>query len=289
MITRVGAWARAVVLAALVNGGLSSASAQTGREALAQGTEAYDRAEFQTAVRLLSRGLDPMTGQQDSLWGAGIHMLADALIEQGAASLADVWIRWALRIAPEVNVDSINFPPAVTNAFLAARRAIGESSADSATASVAWEWSNTAGSPTRGAIRVTRGEALVTAELRGGGSVRAGEQRAVAAGVYLVVATATDYLPSQVTIEVLPGVTTVLDFELQPATGLLYVVSRPWGDVYLDGVRLGYTTLAARKVPVGPHRLRIQRDGYVPFDTTITIYGDQRLRLGPIQLRPERR
>ncbi len=223
MINPICLCAKAVMLAVLVSGGTSSSAVQEGREALVRGTEAYDRAEFQTAVRLLSRGLDPMTGPQDSLWGVGVHMLADALIEQGATSLADVWLRWALRVAPHVNVDSINFPPAVTNAFLAARRETGESSADSGTASVTWEWSNTAGSPTGGAIRVTSAQTLVTVVLRGGVSVRPGQQRAVAAGTYFVVANADDHLPSQLTIEVLPGVTTVLDFELRPAFELLYV------------------------------------------------------------------
>ena len=280
MVSTVG-----LVFGAVLVSSTSLASAQEGREALRQGSEAWEGAEFQRAVELLGRGLDPSAGPRDSLWVAGIHMLADALIEQGATSLADVWLRWAVRLAPTLGVDSINFPPSVTHAFDAAHSAVRGGGLDTVVVTITWEWSRSAGSATQGAIRVREGRVVVTAEVQEVGSLRAGVDRTLPSGHYTVVARAADHLPARITTEVLPGVTTVLDFKLEPATGFLYVVSHPWGEAYLDGQRIGYTTIAALEVETGAHRLRIQRDGYVPFDTIVTIHGDQRLRLGPIQLR----
>ncbi len=279
MVSMVG-----LVFGAVLVNSTSLASAQEGREALRRGSQAWEGAEFQSAVELLSRGLDPSAGPRDSLWVAGVHMLADALIEQGATSLADVWLRWAVRLELNISVDSINFPPSVTHVFDAARTAVRRSGLDSGLVTITWEWSRSAGAATQGAIRVREGDVVLTAEVQGAGSLRAGADRTLPAGHYTVVAGATDHLPARIATEVLPGVTTVLDFKLEPSSGFLYVVSRPWGEAYLDGQRIGYTTIAALKVEAGSHRLLIERDGYVPFDTTITIQGDQRLRLGPIRL-----
>jgi hypothetical protein len=260
-------------------------AAQQGRAALQQGVAAYERAEFQTAVELLSSGLDPAAGPRDSLWGVGIHMLADALIEQGSTSLADVWLQWALRLEPGLSVDSINYPPAVSRAFLAASVIVGAQSFDTATASATWEWSDEAGSASEGSVRVlaTPGASI---DVRGVGAIPPGGERSLTPGTYVVTAVAPAAFPAEITTDVLPGVTTVIEFDLVASTGYLYVVSRPWGAVLLDGEPIGHTIIAAREVEAGSHRLRIERDGYLPFDTTFTIRVDQRLRLGPIVLRP---
>ena len=281
-----GSSIRATLAVALVCGSASAAEGQQARDALQRGIEAYENAEFAQAVELLSRGLDPSAGTGDSLWVVGIHTLADALIEQGAASIADVWLRWALRLEPATPVDSINYPPAVTNAFLAARASIGDPTGGSAEAAASWEWGETPGGPDQGMLRVLGGDTPVTAEVQGVGTVAAGSDTSLPAGTYQITATAVDHLPADIAAEVLPGITTVLNFALQPSMGLLYVVSRPWGEVFLDDERIGYTIIAAQRVEAGIHRLRIVREGYVPIDTTITISGAQPLRLGPFMLRP---
>lgn len=281
--------ARSVLLAAVLLSQALPLGAQGGRDALRQGSEAYDGAEFQRAIELLSSGLDPSEGPQDSLWRASVHMLADALIEQGAASLANVWLRWALRIDPRMNADSINFPPVVTNAFVAARSAVASAGVASEVALVTWEWSKGAGSGTQGSIRLQATLVRPIVEVRGAGTLTTGEQQRLSAGTYVLTATAADHLPAEITVEVLPGVTTVLSFDLEPSTGLLYVVSRPWGEVYLDGESIGRTIVAAREIDAGEHRVQILRDGYVPFDTTITVHGDQPFRIGSVRLERERR
>jgi len=56
------------------------------------------------------------------------------------------------------------------------------------------------------------------------------------------------------------------------------------GIVYVDGDSVGYTLLGAHPVSAGQHRIRIVRDGYVPFDTTVFVLRDDSLRLGTIPL-----
>ena len=285
MIKRSLCLRRGLLVVSLCGAVLSPAVTQQGRVTLQQGVNAYERAEFQTAVELLSRGLDPAASPRDSLWGVGVHMLADALIEQGSASLADVWVRWALRLEPGLSVDSINYPPAVSRVFLAAGVSVGAQSFDTTAVRVAWEWSAEAGTASEGSVRI-RAAAGVAAEVRDVGAVPPGGERSVPPGTYVVTGVAAAAFPAEITAEVLPGVTTVIEFDLVASTGFLYVVSRPWAAVILDGDSIGFSIIAGREVESGSHRLRIEREGYMVFDTTFTIRADQRLRLGPIVLRP---
>jgi len=282
--------ARFILVGLIVLGGTRTLAAQTGREALARGTEAHEFADFETAVRLLSRGLDPSAGPRDAAWSVGLHKLVDAVIAQGRRPLADVWLRWALRLEPELPFDSVNFASAVKEAFDAARAAVRASTQDQGLVVAAWEWGDPVGSPNQGALRIARGEVELSARIEGGATLLPGVDRVLAPGSYTIIATAEGRLPARVTNEVLPGITTVLTFNLAPAApGLLYVASRPWGMVVVDGKRIGYTTIAAHRLPAGVRRLRIERDGYFPFDTTLTVLPDQRLRLGTILLRARSR
>jgi hypothetical protein len=68
--------------------------------------------------------------------------------------------------------------------------------------------------------------------------------------------------------------------EPPPSTpGRLFVSSRPWGALYLNGRLLGNTPLAGIVVPAGVHRLRIERPGYRPYERMIEMPpgGDVRL------------
>lgn len=55
--------------------------------------------------------------------------------------------------------------------------------------------------------------------------------------------------------------------------GTIQIYSEPWADVYLDQdyVPRGYTPLVIEGVEVGPHTLRLEREGYLPIETTITV------------------
>ncbi len=273
-------------LALAVMAGLSLTSrpgrAQSGREALLLGTRAYDLADFDGAIALLSRGLDPSATPRDNLWLTGVQKLAYALLERNQVNLADTWLRWALRLEPKMALDSVNFPPTVWLAFDRARTSVATALRDSSIARVAWQWSS---APAGGSLVVRSTGPAISARMENGDLLSAGAPRPLVPGSYTILATADGYEPARVTVEVLPGVATQLLVQLrQIPPGLLYVASRPWGIVYLDSQRIGYTTVAAHSVSAGTHRLRIEREGYAPFDTTIFVTQNQQVRLGPIRL-----
>ncbi len=279
----------AVVGAALALTFARGAAAQDPRDLLRLGNQAYDVAEYKMAGPLLVVGLNPAAGPRDSLWTAGLHRLAHILVEDGKDSVAAAWLRWALRVQPGLVVDTLDFPPAVQDAFALARAFVAGAGPGDTLTETTWEWARRSGEATQGALRVERSGVPLTAFLEGVGALSAEESRALAPGSYVIVASAPGYFRTRVTREVLPGVTTVLRFRLRglstQALGFLYVASAPWGTLSLDGERTGYTAVAAAPVAAGPHRLRIERAGYAPFDTVLTVARDQRLRLGTIRLR----
>lgn len=269
--------------------GPSAAHGQQGREALRQGHEAYDLAEFDRAVELLSLGLDPSAGPPDSLWVAGVHKLADALLELGNEAAVSAWLRWAVRLAPELQIDTINFPPRVVGAVRGAMQFVNASPAPR-NVTLSWRWPAAMPRTMTGTLLIEGGEVSPSARIEGGDFLVAGVPRTLPAGSYTVLATADGYLPVRATLEVLPGVSTSVRFDLEPAVaGFLYVASRPWGVVFVNGERIGYTAIAGYRLAAGTYQVRIERPGYVPFDTTVTVTErNQRIRLGHIQLRPER-
>jgi serine/threonine-protein kinase len=66
--------------------------------------------------------------------------------------------------------------------------------------------------------------------------------------------------------------------------GLLSVNAIPWGSVYLDGQPIGNTPQIDRTVGPGRHRLRVEREGYRPYDRMIDVASGQRLRITDIAL-----
>jgi hypothetical protein len=262
------------------------AEAQQYRNLLRLGVQAYDFAAYETALPLLAAGMNPAAGPRDSLWVAGLHRVAHILLEKGQDSLAAVWLRWALRQKPEIVADTLNFPPAVGNAFALAQRVAAGSVRDTITETL-WEWPASPPSPqSPGAIRVERSGAPISAFIEGVGTLALGEQRALPYGSYRVLASAPGYARVWLQREVLPGVTTVLRLRVRgPAVGgFLYVAAAPWGSAYVDRQFVGYTPIAAYPLAVGTHQLRVERPGYAPFDTTVAVERDQRLRLGTVRL-----
>jgi hypothetical protein len=268
----------------------SSGCAQAGRDSLAKGSAAYDVADYGVAARLLAAGLDPALVQRDSAWVAGLHKLAHSLLEMGKASAASTWLRWALRLEPGLKVDEVNFPPAVVAAFDSARAVARLPNLGDSLALTTWAWA-TSSAESQGALRLRPSPVPVSVLVEGMGALAPGQDRRLPAGTYTILASADGYFPARVVREVLPGPTTVLQFYLKelPAKnpGFIYVGATPWGTVYLDGQRIGYTTIAARSVRPGSHRLRIERVGYAAFDTTISVAPDERVRLGTVQLRKQ--
>jgi len=262
------------------------ALAQTGRRALEAGTERYLLADYPGAVPLLGMGLDPRAGSTDELWLHGVERLADVLLVLRQDSLAATWLRWATRLAPEFAVNEEVMPPPVVRAARAARAFVDSTPQDRFVAQTTFQWpaSFRAGAP--GTIRLASANIPITARIGADQFLRGGESRVLPPGSYDVVVSAPGYLPTRLTAEVLPGVTTVVLVSLLPETaGLLYVAARPWGTLFVDGQRIGYTSVAAHRVVPGSHRLRLERDGQPVTDTTIVVAERQPVRLSWVTTR----
>jgi serine/threonine-protein kinase len=60
----------------------------------------------------------------------------------------------------------------------------------------------------------------------------------------------------------------------------LLVSSRPWGIVFVDKRRVGYTPVAVQVAP-GSHAIRIERDGYEPAEHTLSVRSGDEGRWSP--------
>jgi serine/threonine protein kinase len=70
-----------------------------------------------------------------------------------------------------------------------------------------------------------------------------------------------------------------------PAVGEIVANSVPSGAVVsIDGQRLGFTPFTRRNLPVGPHQLRLEADGYFPVDLAVVVKGGETRDTGVIQL-----
>lgn len=262
------------------------APAQTGRRALAAASERYLLADYHRAMPLLVRGLDPKAGPLDGPWVQGVERLADVLLVLRQDSLAETWLRWAARLDPDFDVDADVVPPAVVRAATAARAFVDATPHDRVVAQTTFEWPAVIRSEALGSVRLAAANVPITARVGPDQFLRGGEARRLPTGSYDVVASAPGYLPTRLTVEVLPGVTTVVAVSLLPETaGLLYVAARPWGTLLIDGERIGYTGIAAHRVTPGRHVLRLQRDHGGTTDTTIEVAERQRVHLSWIATR----
>jgi hypothetical protein len=69
-----------------------------------------------------------------------------------------------------------------------------------------------------------------------------------------------------------------------PEPAVLSVSAWPWGTLSLDGRPVGDTPVLDLQVSPGPHRVRIERDGFQPFERLITVAPGQNLKLTGIAL-----
>lgn len=67
--------------------------------------------------------------------------------------------------------------------------------------------------------------------------------------------------------------------------GRLFVNATPWGQVYVDGELVGNTPQVGVPIAPGPHRLRVARDGFEPFEVALRVTPGQELRFTDIVLR----
>jgi hypothetical protein len=199
----------------LLAGAAGRATAQDPRE----GKVARASNEFDTARRLqlLTSALDPTLGPLTGAWPVGVQLLAQTLIEEGNDSLAGIYLRWAVRLSPGLQVDTVQFLPEVATAYASARRfVVGSGTAADSLVGTTWAWAPEGSTATRGRLQLsapTVGAAL-RASVEGAGTPQPGAATELAPGSYRVSASAPGYDSLAVTREVLPGVTTLL--ELRP-------------------------------------------------------------------------
>jgi hypothetical protein len=260
--------------------GAGAAVAQTGRQALAAGAARYLLADYRGAAPLLARGLDPQAGPLDQRWKDGVQRLADVLLVLRNDSLAVTWLRWASRLSPDFEVDEDAAPPAVVRAARAARAFVDSTPRDPFVASAEFHWPHAPVSDALGTVRLAAASIPITARIGADQFLRGAEARRLPPGSYDVVVSAPGYLPTRLTIELLSGVETLVRVSLLPETaGLLYVAARPWGTLFVDGERIGYTSVAAHHVAPGSHVIRLKRDSGPPTDTTVVIAPRARVRV----------
>jgi serine/threonine protein kinase len=74
--------------------------------------------------------------------------------------------------------------------------------------------------------------------------------------------------------------------EMPQAPGELFINSRPWGRVYVDGEFVGNTPQAGLAIAAGVHTIRVLRDGFETYEAEIEIFSGRQRRITNIVLRP---
>ena len=102
--------------------GMAGAAVLQGQDpretAVARAFREYDAGR---RLELLVGALNPAAGPPRGAWSVGAQLLAQTLIEDGQDSVAAVWLRWAIRLAPDLQPDSVQFLPEVITAVRSAR------------------------------------------------------------------------------------------------------------------------------------------------------------------------
>jgi S1-C subfamily serine protease len=172
------------------------------------------------ALTSLHTAVDPTLGPADSVWASAVRLLAQTLIEEGNEPLAGVWLRWAVRTAPAVRIDTSGLMPATQEVYRTALQTVAtERSLSDSAIGTSWGWGTAAESDSPGQIQIAvAAEAVAaTAEIEGVGTIEEGRSRYTAPGTYRVTIAAGTQDAVTVTREVLPGVTTVLTFDVAAA------------------------------------------------------------------------
>jgi hypothetical protein len=188
----------------------------TRADMIQQAMAAYDDFESERATALLWTALDPAVGAPDDAWATGVQLMAQILIEEGEETLAEAWLRWAVRQWPQLPVDRATFLPEVIAAVEVARSFVGSLSAGDRVTRTRWDWPDRVSTATQGTLRIEPGAIPMRGEIQGVGEFPAGRTLTLAPGSYRIEATAEGYQSAVVTREVLPGVTTSLVFDLAP-------------------------------------------------------------------------
>jgi hypothetical protein len=170
---------------------------------------------------MLMSVLNPTYGPPRGAWPVGVQLLAQTMLEEGKDSAAALWLRWAIRVSPEMRADTVLFLPELVGAFRSAQAyVISTSGPADSLAVTTWLWSPQTGSDQAGRLQVANSATPPTrVTVRGIGRIVQGGSIPFKPGSYLVSSGAPGYDSVRVTREVLPGVTTVLEFQFRNSSG----------------------------------------------------------------------
>jgi len=68
---------------------------------------------------------------------------------------------------------------------------------------------------------------------------------------------------------------------------LLSLDAAPWGTVYVDGRSVGATPVVELPLAAGAHHVRVEREGYAPYERVIDAAPGQRIRIAGITLQEQ--
>lgn len=192
---------------------------QTRNQRIAAAFAAYDNFQTAQALATLKQAVNPSEGPQDAEWFRAIQLMAEILIADNRSAEASAWLRWAFRLSPNAAIDEVNRAPEVVTAARAAQGAVAGGSPGDAVTRTTWQWVAPGAGEDRGLLRIeSPGMAAPVRALVQGQIVESGRTLTLPTGTYEVQAAAEGYLTAQVRRDVLPGVTTVLSFNLTPVS-----------------------------------------------------------------------
>ena len=155
-----------------------------------------------------------------------------------------MWLRWAVRLSPALQPDTVQFLPKVVVAYRSARDfVLGTRAPGDSTAATTWLWPAQETGERVGRIQVAAAAmgVPVRVEVKGVGPIGVGGSIPLSPGSYQISASAAGYDSMQVTREVLSGVTIRTEDDRREAArrifalGPVYVVitgghaAAPWG------------------------------------------------------------
>jgi len=184
---------------------------------------AFNEFDANRRLQLLVPALDPSACPPRGSWVVGVQLLGQTLIDAGQDSLAAVWLRWAIRLAPDMKIDTLRFTPRLAAAHEAAREFLRRNATGGdSLAATTWLWPARVGEERLGHLRVSRASSPDSGRVavEGIGPITPGENSPLSPGTYAIRVSAAGYDSQRVTREVLPGVTTVVQLRLIPTSTL---------------------------------------------------------------------
>ncbi len=239
---------------------VAPARAQDRGDLIRQAEQFYQNFQTEPALNNLKIALDPTRGEPDSLWAHGVHLLAQIYTEQNDTALAIAWLRWAMRASPGLRIDPSKFNPDLLTMSEAARAfARRTESAGDFVTDTHFEWPASRTVEQLGQVRIDPAGlgTAVRVLLQGPGDAqgRAVLEGRTATGLlpgsYEIQAGADGFSAIRITREVLPGVTTVLKFNLQ-LIGVAAAGPPTLGDQLLGRMRGGTARLSVWRFGRGP-------------------------------------